>query len=75
MWVPISDYLIGELCRTIEGLAQNIQNFHVARTQGALKRADLGSRLISHDWADEIHPTMGGYMKLAKRAAAFLPTS
>lgn len=73
MWIPVADYLIDSLGTAISELTQSIENFSVAQTCGKLKRADIGSRLISNDWADEIHPTMGGYMELAKQVTAQLP--
>ena len=72
MWIAVSDYLIGRLGQTIVNTANSLPNFKVARTQGTLTRAKLGTTLFSGDWADEIHPSMKGYDKLAKKIAALI---
>lgn len=72
MWIPVSDYLLGRLGQTIESLESSLPNFKVAKTQGTLVRAELDTTLFSNDWADEIHPSMKGYDKLAKKVAISL---
>jgi len=69
-WVRISDFLINTLAEGILALAAGptaIPGFHVVDTRGALIRADLDTQRKSNDWLNEIHPTAGGYDKLAKR--------
>ena len=70
-WNDIADYLIRRLGDAILGLAGHgedaIANFHVVETRDALLRALAGTVGISNDWMNEIHPSFGGYAKLAAR--------
>jgi hypothetical protein len=72
MRIPVSDHILGRLGQTIIGLENRLPNFKVARTQGTLERAQLGTTLFSGDWADEIHPSMKGYYKLADKLTALI---
>lgn len=72
MWIAVSEYLLGRLSETILNLGNSMPNFKVAKTQGTLVRAQMGTTLFSGDWADEIHPSMKGYDKLAKKMAALI---
>jgi hypothetical protein len=65
-WNAVSDFILGALGKCLEDLEQQLPNFHVARTQGTLKRANPGSTGNSNDWDNEIHPNRGGFRKLAK---------
>jgi hypothetical protein len=64
-WNAVSDYILGELARTLISLEAMLPNFHVARTQGTLKRAAPGTTASSNDFENEIHPRRQGYRKLA----------
>ena len=69
-WVRISDFLTNTLAEGILALAAGptaVPGFHVVETRGTLIRADLDMPRKSNDWLNEIHPTAGGYDKLAKR--------
>ena len=68
-WNPVSDFILGALGRTLVDLEGQLPNFHVARTQGTLTRADLGSTGNSRDWDNEIHPNRGGFRRLARLLA------
>jgi hypothetical protein len=65
-WNDVSDYILRALGKTLEDLEAQLPNFHVARTQGTLTRAELGTRRNSNDWDNEIHPNRGGFRKLAR---------
>ena len=68
-WNDVADYLLGELGKRIVDLEAELPSFHVARTQGRLKRADPGTHGNSHDWANEIHPNGKGFRDLGKPMA------
>jgi hypothetical protein len=68
-WNDVSDHILRELAAALIALEGELPNFHVARSQGTLVRAALGATGTSHDWANEIHPTGGGYRKIAARLA------
>lgn len=72
MWERVSEYLIGRLGGTILGLEKILPSFSVANTHGTLDRAQPNTTLFSGDWADEIHPSMKGYRKLARKVAALI---
>lgn len=65
-WNAVSDFILGALGKTLEDLELQLPNFHVARTQGTLIRADMGTTGNSRDWDNEIHPNRGGFRKLAR---------
>lgn len=64
-WNAVSDYILGELNKRMVAMEASLPNFHVAQTQGTLKRAALGATGASNDWDNEIHPRRAGYAKLA----------
>ena len=64
-WNDVSDFLLGSLGQCLRDLEGELPNFHVARTQGTLTRAALGTHGNSNDWANEIHPNGGGFARLA----------
>lgn len=69
-WNDVSDYILGALRDTIQGLATGpnaLPNFHVVTTQDTLVPADLGTTHESNDWMNEIHPSPDGYKKLATK--------
>ena len=68
-WNDVADYLLGALGKCIQDLEVELPNFHVARTQGQLKRAAPGTHGNSNDWANEIHPNGKGFAQLAKLMA------
>ena len=68
-WNGVSDFILGALARRLEALEQRLPNFHVARTQGILTRADFGTTGNSNDWENEIHPNRRGFRKLARALA------
>jgi len=67
LWMPLSDFLLRRLATTLKGL--HLEDFHVVSTLDTLTRAHLGARGESGDWDNEIHPSRGGYKKLARRVA------
>jgi hypothetical protein len=64
-WIPLSDFLLGALARTLDELAAELPNFYVAPTLGTLDRAAPNTTGVSFDWQNEIHPNGGGYEKLS----------
>jgi hypothetical protein len=64
-WNAVSDFVIGALGLCLQELEGTLPNFHVARTQGTLTRARMGSTGKSNDWDNEIHPDRAGFRKLA----------
>jgi lysophospholipase L1-like esterase len=66
LWISLSDYLFEWLAGVIIELANTIPNFHViSNTRETLMRSKLGETGESGDWLNEIHPSIGGYEKLA----------
>lgn len=70
LYLPLADYLLEKLAKTLEDLAERLPDFHVVNTLGRLDRAALGSKGNSGDWMNEIHPNTDGYRKIAARIAA-----
>ncbi len=75
----VSDELIGRLAKLLRDIvavrmAQDpAANLHVADSQSAgLELSAPGSEDSSGDWINEIHPTRGGYQKVAGAYAAVL---
>jgi hypothetical protein len=68
-WNDVSDFILGALGECIAGLETELASFHVAPTQGTLKRARAGTTGDSNDWANEIHPNRKGFRELAKLLA------
>lgn len=65
-WISLTDYMFEALATAIIELSYQIDNFHVVSgTREALIRARLGTTGEDGDWLNEIHPTAGGYKKLA----------
>jgi hypothetical protein len=71
-WNDVSDFLLMGLGATLQSLETQLPNFHVARTQRTLKRADPNTTGTSNDWANEIHPTGSGFGKVAAEMAVLL---
>lgn len=72
-WQALSDYLIGRLrslLLELESGPARLPDFHVVDTRDTLVPAAPGERFRSFDWVNEIHPTAGGYQKLAARISA-----
>lgn len=67
LWDDLSDLFIGRLRALIRGLA--LPNVFAIDTMGCCNRADPGTTGQSGNWANEIHPDAGGYVKLAARFA------
>lgn len=65
LWQPLSDHLIQRLAGVVRSLPGALPNVHVIDTLNTLVRAAPGSTGQSNDWLNEIHPTAGGYAKLA----------
>jgi len=65
-WNAVSDFILGALGQCLVDLESQLPNFHVARTQKTLIRADLGTLGNSKDWDNEIHPNRGGFRNLAR---------
>ena len=65
LWQPLMRYLLDHLAGQLSALA--LPDFHVVRTTGLLVPAALGATGASGDWENEIHPTSGGYRKIARR--------
>lgn len=65
LWQPLADHLIERLARVVRSLPATLPNVHVIDTLHTLVRAAPGSTAASNDWRNEIHPTAGGYAKLA----------
>lgn len=65
LWTALADHLIDRLA----GVQQSLQlaNVRLIDTRNTLRRAELGAVAESNDWLNEIHPTAGGYAKLADR--------
>jgi len=65
MWTALADHLIDRLAGVLQSL--DLANVHLVDTRGTCQRAVLGATGKSNDWINEIHPTAGGYQKLALR--------
>jgi hypothetical protein len=66
LWISLTDYIFESLASALIELSYKIDNFHViSATRETLTRARLGSTGEDGDWLNEIHPTAGGYKKLA----------
>lgn len=66
LWISLTDHIFEALASTIIELAYRIDNFIVvSATRDTLVRARLGTTGEDGDWLNEIHPTAGGYKKLA----------
>lgn len=66
-WISITDYIFEEMGRILLELEFLLPNFHVITgTREVLVRARLGETGPDGDWLNEIHPTAGGYKKLAE---------
>lgn len=68
LWIPLTGLFLARLTDLMRGLA--LPAFHVIDTQGTLLPAALGSTGDNRDWANEIHPNPGGYVKLGRVFAA-----
>ncbi|CAK0744667.1 SGNH hydrolase-type esterase domain-containing protein [Gammaproteobacteria bacterium] len=65
-WISLTDYMFETLATSIVELSYKIDNFYVVSgTRETLISARLGSTGEDGDWLNEIHPTPGGYKKLA----------
>jgi len=65
LWTALADHLIDRLAGVLQTL--DLANVHLIDTRGTCQRAVLGATGRSNDWINEIHPTSGGYAKLADR--------
>jgi hypothetical protein len=63
----LADLMIDKLVALLRGLAQAHANVTLIDAADTLARADAAATGESHDWENEIHPTRGGYAKLAAR--------
>ena len=68
LWIPLTRLFLSRLTGLMRSMA--LPQFHVIDTQGTLDPADLGTHSDDHDWANEIHPNPGGYLKLGAVFAA-----
>jgi hypothetical protein len=59
--------LIGKIIADINASAGRDMRIVLINTRDALIAAANGSTGTSNDWVNEIHPTAGGYRKLAVR--------
>lgn len=73
-WNDVADYILSALARALQELETTLPNFHVAPTQGTLTRANPGSKGISNDWDNEIHPHGKGFKKIADLISARVDT-
>lgn len=67
LWQSISDYIFEQLADRLVDLQSSIPHLVVINTLDTLTRADPGTKGDSKDWANEIHPNAGGYVKLARK--------
>jgi lysophospholipase L1-like esterase len=67
LWQALSDHLIEQLAGVVRSLPATLPNVHVVDTLGTLVRAAAGATGSSNDWRNEIHPSAGGYAKLARK--------
>jgi hypothetical protein len=66
LWLDFATLVLGDLAATLREL--DLPHFHVIDTftdAVDLMPSDAGSTASSGDWENEIHPTSGGYRKLA----------
>jgi lysophospholipase L1-like esterase len=70
VWQPLVDYLFDQVAEALLTLPAQLPEFHVIDTRGTLLRAHPGVTRASGDWENEIHPTRGGYRKLAAKITA-----
>ena len=71
-WNEVSDYILGALGACLRDLENTLPSFHAVATQGALRRAAIGTTGNSNDWENEIHPNAGGFRKVAGRLGALV---
>jgi hypothetical protein len=64
-WNAVSDFILGSLAARLLKLHKKSRNITVVNTLGTLDRAALGTIASSNDWVNEIHPSRGGYAKVA----------
>ena len=64
VWGPVARRLIRALADAIGQLHDPAGGVYVVRTPGTLTPAGVDTKGVSGDWANEIHPTKGGYTKL-----------
>jgi hypothetical protein len=71
--VALAKYLVDQLAVFISGtVMKQIGNMFLIDLRGTLIPADPGTPGQSNDWANEIHPTPDGYVKLAQSYSAQL---
>jgi hypothetical protein len=69
--ISLTDHIFEFLAVAILELSFKIDNFHVvSATRETLVRAKLGTAGEDGDWLNEIHPSPGGYKKLADVVSA-----
>ena len=69
-WLAVATELIDRLAALLRGIVRDLnrpagQSIYLIETQSALIPAQPGTSGPSNDWENEIHPTPGGYGKLA----------
>ena len=62
---PVVDHVLTRYAAMLDGLASKIDRFQVIKTQGTLTTED--------QWANELHPTKGGFAEIAEVFAQALP--
>lgn len=62
-WIALADFLIDKLAGVVTAVAGT--NVFVVDTRNKLTPAAFGSQGVSGNWQNEIHPTPGGYSRLA----------
>ena len=67
-WFALSRYLLDELKRILQSL--DLPQLFVVDTTGTLQPAAADTEGENADWENEIHPTVGGYEKIAAKYAA-----
>ena len=67
-WKKLSHVFIDRLAKTLIDVvnANPSKKLILVNTRGKLIPATLGSKGVSSDWQNEIHPTSDGYIKLAE---------
>jgi hypothetical protein len=67
-WPAVAKYFIDSMADFIgEVVVKQIPNMQLVNLRGTLVPADPNVEGPSNDWFNEIHPTVGGYAKLAMR--------